>query len=220
MQTAVLVDVENTCFKKMKLIMNKISDAYPNLRLKRAYGDFSKSELRPWKTECLENSLIGVQQFSYASKKGSSDMRMCIDAMDMLHANPDIDVFCIVTSDSDFTPLVMRLREGGKLVYGIGKQQTPDAFVKACNTFNFIENMEERAAHQISDDARLNHIIELINEHAVHTNGIMNLGLLKEKMVDLGYDRRLKMKPTISEYADKIELTECNNNIYVRVRPT
>lgn len=219
MLAAVLVDVENTCHKKMKIIMKEIGDAYPNIKIKRAYGDFSKIEQRPWKETCLENSLISVQQFSFVSKKGSSDMRMCIDAMDMLHANPEIEVFCILTSDSDFTPLAMRLREGGKLVYGIGKQQTPAPFVQACNTFNFIETIERpRGSTQVlCDDTRLNHIVQLIHENA-NSNGCMNLGLLKEKMVEFGYDRRLKMKPLISAYDQHIELYCHNNNHYVRPR--
>ena len=219
MLAAVLVDVENTCHKKMKIIMKEIGDAYPNIKIKRAYGDFSKAEQRLWKETCLHNSLISVQQFSFVSKKGSSDMRMCIDAMDMLHTNPEIEVFCIVTSDSDFTPLAMRLREGGKLVYGIGKQQTPDPFVRACNTFNFIETIERPRESQVScDDTRLNHIMQLIHENA-NSTGYVNLGLLKEKMIDLGYDRRLKMKPLISAYNHHIELTShSNHTLYVRIR--
>ena len=216
MLAAVLIDVENTCFKHMKLIMKNITDVYPNIKIKRAYGDFSKTEQRAWKDVCLENSLVCVQQFSFVTKRGSSDVRMCIDAMDMLHTNPEIDVFCIVTSDSD---LAMRLREAEKVVYGIGKQQTPNPFVQACNTFNFIETMEERELQQTcSDDTRLNHILQVIHEHAP-TNGVMNLSFLKEKMVELGYDRRIKMKPLISAYSKHIKLV-ClpNHTLFVSVR--
>ena len=183
MSGVVLIDAENTSPNKMKLIVQVIHENYPNISIKRVYGDFSKKELISWKKVCLSHSLLTVQQFSFVSKKGSSDMKLCIDAMDLLHTHEDIDVFCIVTSDSDFTPLAQRLRENGKFVFGIGKRQTPNPFVIACNMFTFIETLEETK----SSDAKLDHIISVLKEKK-----LTNLGYLKERLVELGYDKRMK----------------------------
>ena len=205
MSGVVLIDAENTSPNKMKLIVQVIHENYPNISIKRVYGDFSKKELISWKKVCLSHSLLTVQQFSFVSKKGSSDMKLCIDAMDLLHTHEDIDVFCIVTSDSDFTPLAQRLRENGKFVFGIGKRQTPNPFVIACNMFTFIETLEETK----SSDAKLDHIISVLKEKK-----LTNLGYLKERLVELGYDKRMKMKPLIKQYEKHISLVMNGENAY------
>ena len=93
-----------------------------------------------WKDELLTNSITPIQQFSYTQGKNSTDSAMIIDAMDILYTN-DVDGFCIVSSDSDFTRLVSRLRESGKMVIGMGENKTPEPFRKACDKFTILENL-------------------------------------------------------------------------------
>lgn len=91
-----------------------------------------------WKEKLLENSINPIQQYSYTTGKNATDSIMIIDAMDILYTK-DIDIFCLVTSDSDFTRLAMRLREEGKFVIGMGESKTPKPFVKSCDQFKYLD---------------------------------------------------------------------------------
>ena len=105
-----------------------------NVTYKRIYGDWTSTYNSSWKEVLLENSITPIQQFNYTSGKNSSDMTMVIDAMDILYSG-NVDGFCLVTSDSDFTRLAMRLREANMYVIGMGESKTPAALTKACNKF-------------------------------------------------------------------------------------
>lgn len=137
---AVLVDAENTSHSKMKPVMEEIAK-YGVASVRRVYGDFTKQQLSPWQKVTLDLSFRSVQAFSYAKGKGSSDTALIIDAMDLMHKNETVDGFCVVSSDSDYTGLVHRLREEGKTVLGFGRLQTPKAFVAACERFIYVENL-------------------------------------------------------------------------------
>ena len=131
-QFAVLIDADNISPKYAPIIFDEL-DAYGFASCRRIYGNWSKSN--GWKEELLlEYSIIPVQQFSYTSGKNATDMAMVIDAMDLLYGNK-VDGFCLVTSDSDFTRLAMRLREEQKYVIGMGESKTPVALTRACNKF-------------------------------------------------------------------------------------
>lgn len=105
---------------------------------KRIYGDWTKSNSASWKEELLQNSITPIQQFSYTQGKNSTDSAMIIDAMDMLYTS-ELEGFCLVSSDSDFTKLASRLRESGKMVIGMGEDKTPLPFRKACDIFTVLE---------------------------------------------------------------------------------
>ncbi len=99
-----------------------------------------QNQLKSWKSKCIEYGLTPIQQFSYASGKNSSDFTLIIDAMDILY-NGKVDSFCIVTSDSDFTKLVVRLKEDNMFVFGMGESKTPISLVNSCETFSYLDKM-------------------------------------------------------------------------------
>lgn len=146
---ALLIDADNTSSKYIKTIVDEIT----NLGIttyRRIYGDWTSPNLQNWKETLLEYSITPMQQYGYTTGKNSTDSAMIIDAMDILYAG-NVDGFCLVSSDSDFTKLAMRLREAGKTVIGMGKKQTPRPFVTACNQFKYLdllskEGKEEKAA--------------------------------------------------------------------------
>lgn len=134
---AVLIDADNISATYIKPMMLEIA-RYGNPTIKRIYGDWTKPQLGPWKQVLLDNAISPVQQFGYTSGKNATDSSLIIDAMDILYTE-QVDGFCLVSSDSDFTRLATRLREAGKIVYGIGEKKTPTAFVAACDRFLFLE---------------------------------------------------------------------------------
>ena len=134
---AVLIDGENAPRTAIKEIMAECVK-YGTPTIKRIYGDWAMNNMDSWKPLMLENALIPVQQYSYTTGKNSSDSAMIIDAMDILYSQP-VDGFVLVSSDSDFTRLALRLRESGKVVYGIGERKTPNAFIAACDKFIYVE---------------------------------------------------------------------------------
>ncbi len=146
---ALLIDADNTSSKYIKTIVDEIT----NLGIttyRRIYGDWTSPNLQNWKETLLEYSITPMQQYGYTTGKNSTDSAMIIDAMDILYAG-NVDGFCLVSSDSDFTKLAMRLRDAGKTVIGMGKKQTPRPFVTACNQFKYLdllskEGKEEKAA--------------------------------------------------------------------------
>ncbi len=137
LKLAVLIDAENVPFHHVKEMMEEITK-YGVPTTKRIYGDWTRNVTSGWKNVLLENAITPVQQYSYTSGKNSSDSAMIIDAMDILYSGK-VDGFCIVSSDSDFTRLAIRLRESGMKVIGIGEKKTPNAFIVACDKFIFLE---------------------------------------------------------------------------------
>ena len=134
---ALLIDSENVSAKYIKPILDELSK-YGNVTYKRIYGDWTKSQSASWKEVLLQNSITPIQQFSYTYGKNATDSAMIIDAMDMLYTN-DLEGFCLVSSDSDFTKLASRLRESGRTVIGMGESKTPTPFRKACDIFTELE---------------------------------------------------------------------------------
>lgn len=136
---ALLIDADNISCKYVDAIMEETTK-YGTCTYRRIYGDWAKPHLKGWKEVSLDHALTAVQQYSYTTAKNATDTAMVIDAMDMLHT-ADLHGFILVSSDSDFTPLAMRLREGGMIMIGIGEEKTPTPFKAACNQFIHIENI-------------------------------------------------------------------------------
>lgn len=134
---AVLIDADNVSAKYVKNILDEVS-SYGVVTYKRIYGDWTKESAASWKKVLLENSISPVQQYSYTTGKNSTDSAMIIDAMDILYSN-SVDGFCLVSSDSDFTRLAVRIRESGMMVIGMGESKTPKAFSAACNIFKYLD---------------------------------------------------------------------------------
>ena len=142
MRLAVLIDGDNAPRDCLKSIMEEIA-IYGTPMIKRIYGDWASHGLTSWKNTLLENAVTPKQQFAYTTGKNATDSAMIIDAMDILYTGKT-DGFVLVSSDSDFTPLAIRLRESGMYVIGIGEEKTPKAFVQACDKFIRIEVIRDR----------------------------------------------------------------------------
>jgi len=137
LRLAVLIDADNVPYSNIKGIMEEIA-LYGTPTFKRIYGDWTKPTLSGWKGVLLENAITPIQQYSYTTGKNSTDSAMIIDDMDILYSGK-VDGFCLVSSDSDFTRLAIRLREAGMKVIGIGEKKTPSPFIAACDKFIYIE---------------------------------------------------------------------------------
>lgn len=143
LRIALLIDADNASVSTLDYVLGEIADlGMANVR--RAYGDWGSPNLKGWREALLANAIQPVQQIAYTSKGNASDMAMVIEAMDLLHAG-DFDAFALMSSDSDFTPLVMRLRSANMHVYGFGKSQAPNAFKRACSVFFYVDAQDEAA---------------------------------------------------------------------------
>jgi uncharacterized protein (TIGR00288 family) len=134
---AVLIDIENIAPKYIELILDEASN-YGNITIKRAYGDWTRPASASWREKLLDNSIIPMQQFNNTFGKNSSDSALIIDAMNILYRN-NVDGFCLVSSDSDFTRLAATLKEEGKTVVGMGESKTPVALRNACDYFKVLD---------------------------------------------------------------------------------
>lgn len=207
---AVLIDAENVSGKYIKLILDEVSN-YGSATYKRLYGDFQTPSVRAWMKNLRDYAITPVFQYNYTQGKNASDSALIIDAMDILYSG-NVDGFCIVTSDSDFTKLVLRLRESGMTVIGMGERKTP-------NAVSNIPNMEEMEKE----------IISIINTHA-DDDGWVDLSELGDNLPKRvpGFDPRnykcTKLKQFI-ELFDSVEVRSARNPhnkilsiIYVRVK--
>ena len=141
---AVLVDADNAQSTLAELLLAEIS-RYGTATVKRAYGDWTTPNLKGWKEILNRLAIQPVQQFRYTSGKNATDSALIIDAMDLLHSG-NVDGFCLISSDSDFTRLATRIREAGIRVYGFGESKTPEPFVSACDKFVFTEILRSDAS--------------------------------------------------------------------------
>lgn len=149
---AVLIDADNVPRGTLYGIMQELA-IYGTPTIKRIYGDWTDPHISGWKASLLENAVTPVQQYSYTTGKNSTDSAMIIDAMDILYTK-NVDGFVLVSSDSDFTRLAIRLREAGMTVIGIGERKTPAPFIAACEKFIYIELINKHTAESaIQQDA-------------------------------------------------------------------
>jgi uncharacterized protein (TIGR00288 family) len=150
---ALLIDADNSPASKIEVILTELS-TFGVTNVRRAYGNWKKVELKGWEEQLHEHAIRPMQQFDYSKGKNASDMAMVIDALELLYTDRP-DAFGIVSSDADFTPLVMHLRAKGAAVYGFGAQKTPEPFVNACSRFLFLDQLgAAAAAADESDDAQ------------------------------------------------------------------
>jgi uncharacterized LabA/DUF88 family protein len=150
---AVLIDSDNATASLTTELLEEIAK-YGTPTIKRAYGDWTTQQLAGWKEELPRHAIQPMQQFAYSRGKNSTDSALIIDAMDLLYAG-NVEGFVIVSSDSDFTRLATRLRESGMTVYGLGRRNTPTAFVAACDRFIYLDLLSQESpepAQQSSDD--------------------------------------------------------------------
>lgn len=139
---ALLIDADNSPASAMDLILNELS-GFGETSIRRAYGNWTKDELKGWAAILHEQAIRPMQQYDYSRGKNASDMALTVDAMALLYTDRP-DAFAIVSSDADFTPLVMHIREKGLMVLGFGAQKTPEPFVSACSRFLFLDQLQEQ----------------------------------------------------------------------------
>lgn len=151
---AVLIDADNVSDKYIKAILDEISN-HGTPTYKRIYGDWTKPQLASWKSVLLTNSITPIQQYSYTTGKNATDAALIIDAMDILYSG-NVEAFCIVSSDSDFTRLAARLRESGMFVIGMGEKKTPTPFISACEIFKYLEVLSPPAPPAKEETASTN----------------------------------------------------------------
>ena len=187
MKLAVLIDADNAQASIVEGLLAEIAK-YGIASVKRIYGDWTSTKLRSWKDTLLEYSIQPIQQFSYTTGKNATDSAMIIDAMDLLYGS-DLDGFCIVSSDSDYTKLCARMREAGKTVYGFGEKKTPKPFVAAVDKFIYTEILREdededdesgekrrMTTNELRQDSRLVHLLRSAVEAAADDSGWAYLG--------------------------------------------
>ena len=144
LRLAVLIDADNAQAAVIEGLLAEIA-RFGEATVKRIYGDFTAPTSSSWKKVLQRYAIKPVQQFAYTTGKNATDSTLIIDAMDLLYTRK-FDGFCLITSDSDFTGLAMRLREEGLTVLGFGEKKTPEAFRNACHKFVFTEVLRPSTA--------------------------------------------------------------------------
>lgn len=137
LRLAVLIDADNAQASVIEGLLAEIA-RFGEAAVKRIYGDFTAPTSASWKKVLQKHAIKPVQQFAYTTGKNATDSTLIIDAMDLLYTRR-FDGFCLITSDSDFTGLAVRLREEGITVLGFGEKKTPEAFRNACHRFFLTE---------------------------------------------------------------------------------
>ena len=184
---ALLIDSDNISAEYVQKILEELTK-YGIVTIKRIYGDWTRSNSNKWKNELLSNSIQPMQQFAYTNGKNATDSFMIIDAMDILYSN-NVEGFCLVTSDSDFTRLAGRLRESGKHVIGMGETKTPDAFVSACDRFIYLNNIsgkagdEKESKHVTPMKSIEKAIIEILDENEDAGKPMTNIGEVGSRLL-------------------------------------
>lgn len=217
---ALLIDADNVSAKYIEPILDELSK-YGNVTYKRIYGDWTSTNNAGWKEELLNNSITPIQQFSYTHGKNSTDSAMIIDAMDMLYTS-ELEGFCLVSSDSDFTKLASRLRESGKTVIGMGENKTPAPFRKACDIFTVLELLLEGSMSENDAVARgqiEEAVVKIITENQ-NDDRVTGLGEVGSRLVKLypDFDVRRYGYSLLSKFLEsfpKLKLIQSGSQITV-----
>ena len=177
---ALLIDSDNISSKYVKNIIDELTK-YGIVTIKRIYGDWTRTETNSWKEILLKHSIQPMQQFAYTKGKNATDSYMIIDAMDILYTG-NVEGFCIVSSDGDFTRLASRLRESGMTVIGMGEEKTPRSFRAACSRFTVLENLIDTDELPISND--LARVIPYYIKYDLYQEDEPNLSLVAKSNFD------------------------------------
>lgn len=209
---AVLIDSDNVPYDSISKTLNEL-EKYGEITLKRAYGDFTiQNSKQGWKKFCTENAINMIQTPQYRKGKNTTDITLTIQAMLMLASNL-YDGFCIVSSDSDFTPLAMVLREYNKKVYIAGNSQTPEALRKACNKFIPLEDSKDnRSTERVNPSLPIDFSGHLYKIFEKSEDGWLPASTLGKKIKDEGLDYQT-IHPAI-RYKSFNDFIEKNPNIF------
>jgi len=233
LKIALLIDADNAPASKIEAIISEIAK-YGVANIRRAYGNWTSPSLKHWE-ECLhEYAIRPVQQFDYTKGKNATDAAMIIDAMDLLYTQ-QLDAFAIVSSDCDFTPLVMRILTNGLKAYGFGEKKTPLPFVYACSTFLYLETIDQavnaegafkisasvkKTGKELKQDTKLIGLLRSAISSTLDDDGWSNLGQLGGHISNqASFDPRNYGYAKLSSLFEAIDLFEIqrrNNVVYVR----
>lgn len=147
---ALLIDAENISARYINTIFDELSK-YGVVTYKRIYGDWTSPNMKSWQQTIREFALSPIQQFQNTTNKNSSDSALIIDAMDILYSQ-DVECFCLVSSDGDYTRLITRIREDGIYVIGMGEKKAPVSIVKVCDKFVYLDIVNEEEKEEISKE--------------------------------------------------------------------
>lgn len=232
---AVLIDADNISSKYISCILDEMTK-YGVITYKRIYGDWTSPQAGKWKEELMENSITPIQQFRNTVGKNATDSTLIIDAMDILYTK-NVDGFCIVSSDGDFTRLASRLKESGMDVIGMGENKTPRSFRAACSVFTDLELLMELNEDETVEKPKKrkskpknflnqavieNAIIEIVmeNDNKGRQTGLGEIGSrLQKKYSD--FDVRNYGYNSLSTFIEEIEnfdLKKVNNTVIVRLK--
>ncbi len=217
---AILIDSDNISAKHIPYIIDEINN-YGSITYRRMYGDFTSSQMNAWKNVVSEYSLTPIQQFQNTMGKNATDSALIIDAMDILYTG-NVQGFCLVSSDSDFTKLASRLREAGKFVIGMGEKKTPAAFRNACNEFKYLNILSGAPQTSVEDEAvagsrKISKIIEDIleiittNENKGKETGLGEIGSSLTKRYS-DFDVRNYGYNSLSKFIESMEQFELVQN--------
>ena len=197
LRIAILIDADNVSDKYIKIIVDEVANI-GIATYKRIYGDWTSARLSSWKNVLLEDSIIPIQQYSYTTGKNATDSAMIIDAMDILYSG-NVDGYCIVSSDSDFTRLAARLRESGMLVLGMGEEKTPKPFISACNQFKYLDllyrNQQEEEKKQ--DEEKTVETAATVTQHFDKSSAVWPIE--GDVLLDYSMDSTIYF-PTLEQY--------------------
>jgi uncharacterized protein (TIGR00288 family) len=180
---AMLIDADNSPATKIDFIISELA-TYGVVNIRKAYGNWKKQALIGWVNVLHEYAIQPIQHFDLVKGKNATDMALLIDAMDILYTR-DVQTFCLVSSDCDFTPLIMRLREDGKQVIGFGNKNTPEPFISSCTKFLYLEDEGSQQAHdqkkqesleQLKQNTKLMNILNSAIKSAEDEEGWARLG--------------------------------------------
>ncbi|AOW15882.1 hypothetical protein LPB72_12750 [Hydrogenophaga crassostreae] len=220
---ALLIDADNSPATKIDVILTELS-TFGVTNVRRAYGNWKKSELKGWEEKLHEHAIRPMQQFDYSRGKNASDMAMVIDALELLYTDQP-DAFGIVSSDTDFTPLVMHLRAKGAAVYGFGAQKTPEPFVNACSRFLYLDKLGSESgvdstdatpaaplripSSQLKQDARLVSLLRNAVQAAADESGWARVGAVGQQISNqASFDPRNYGYATLSKLLAATQLFE------------
>jgi predicted nuclease of predicted toxin-antitoxin system len=236
---ALLIDGDNAQASLLPQMLTEINK-YGTTIIRRIYGDWTEPQMKSWKEVLNTYAIQPMQQFRYTTGKNATDIALIIDAMDILYIS-EVSGFCIVSSDSDFTRLATRIRESNLFVLGIGRSNTPRAFVNACNVFVSTENLQDNDTPAQNGQSKLptqmpkkvsskskKQMAKLFNtafELAVQENGWADLGLMGKFLhqIDPGFDPRTyghkQLSKLVQEYPELIEVRKSGTkNAFYQIR--
>lgn len=222
---ALLIDADNSPSKAIQTILSELAK-YGRVNIRRAYGNWKSNNLKGWEESLQEHAIQPIQQFDLSKGKNATDIAMTIDAMDILYTK-QVDAFCLVTSDCDFTPLATRILSEGKSVIGFGERKTPDAFVNACSTFLFLDDDEkkqiakQKTTKELRGDAKLMNLIRDAISATENEDGWAKLSKVGAHISNqASFDARNYGYARLSDLIDAIGLFELRRdaNMHFEVR--